>query len=370
MRIGERLIAAGVVAAEHIDECLRAQVVNGGRLGTNLVERCFVRMDELAQALAGQHGLPAALTHHFEDTDFEIQQRLSPELAAEWHVVPLGEVAGGAIAVATTDPLPPEAVAEIAEAVGAGPAGIVTAIAPELRILYWLERRYGIRRPNRYRRTRADSGEIGERRQFVEPLDSEGAQVAPAPGALAKIAVRRVARSMPAEAEPDEVADAGAVEAATRALRRATGRDRVAEVVLGTLRDLGGGAIDVAMILILRDTLAIGWRGFARGGDDDRVEALAIPTTQPGIIHSVARCAAPVRGLDVETALDRALWNHLAVAPPTDVLAMPILLFSRLAGFLYVHSRAPLDVTVVAELFEVADAMTAAFERLVRAARR
>src|SRR5215208_105393 len=45
MRIGQILVAAGRLSPAQLDEALRAQVLYGGRLGTNLVELGHVDLD-------------------------------------------------------------------------------------------------------------------------------------------------------------------------------------------------------------------------------------------------------------------------------------------------------------------------------------
>jgi hypothetical protein len=119
-RLGERLVEAGVISEEWLEESLEAQVVHGGRLGTNLVERFHLDLDDVALALGEQHGLPAALQEHFDGADRTVQQSLDAELAARWHVVPLGVVGEGRqrIAVACRDPLPPDAIDELTLALG------------------------------------------------------------------------------------------------------------------------------------------------------------------------------------------------------------------------------------------------------------
>jgi hypothetical protein len=370
-RIGERLIAAGLVTRDQVEEALRAQVLGGGRLGTNLIDRGAVKLDALADVLAEQHDLPAARTEHFEASDATFQSLLTPELAAKWHAVPLGRMTTGELAVATTDPLPAAALDELASALSE--RDLVVAIAPELRILYWLEKVYGIERPNRYRRTQpiliAETDDA--RRRYVTTLGSS--TPLSAPGALAKIAVRRIAVPIGAgavEAGDDDVS-VDEMDAAHRSLRRATGRDRVGNIVVNVLASIGERVLDVAMILIVRETTAFGWKGFIRGEDDDRVEALAIPVAQPSVIQAACVQGRTVRGKpECETQLDTALWEHLGTGTPKDLLVLPIVLFSRRAGVVYVHSRRAIPEAVASDVAELADAMTSAFERLVRAAQR
>ena len=75
-RLGELLVAAGLLDADKLEQALRAQIVWGGRLGTNLVELGFIDLDELSRALGRLHGVPAALARHFEKADPVLQRRI------------------------------------------------------------------------------------------------------------------------------------------------------------------------------------------------------------------------------------------------------------------------------------------------------
>src|ERR1044071_6503547 len=88
-RLGELLVAAGLLAIEQVEQALRAQVQWGGRLGTNLVELHYLELDPLSKALGRQHRLPAALARHFEKADAELQRRLPGELARRVSWIPL-----------------------------------------------------------------------------------------------------------------------------------------------------------------------------------------------------------------------------------------------------------------------------------------
>ena len=158
MRLGELLIADGRLSEEQIEQGLRAQVLWGGRLGTNLVELGLLDLDELSWLLARLHRVPVALARHFAQPDTGLQQRLGAALAERWQCVPLARLAEDPprIGIAATTPLPDQAVAEIAAAFGEEPAAIVVAIAAEMRILYHLELSYGLERPARYMRSRDD----------------------------------------------------------------------------------------------------------------------------------------------------------------------------------------------------------------------
>src|SRR5690242_2648336 len=114
-RLGELLVAARLLTQEQVGQALRAQVVWGGRLGTNLIELGCIDLDGLSRALGRQHGVPAALGRHFDRADPVLQQRLPAELAERWAIVPLLRVSGARkIAIAATDPADAARIAEIA----------------------------------------------------------------------------------------------------------------------------------------------------------------------------------------------------------------------------------------------------------------
>src|ERR1044072_4855261 len=109
-RLGELLISARLIEPDRVEQALRAQVVWGGRLGTNLIELGCIDLDGLSRALGRQHALAAALAPHR-------QKKPPAELARTWSVVPLLRVGPEQkIALATLDPLPAEALVAIADA--------------------------------------------------------------------------------------------------------------------------------------------------------------------------------------------------------------------------------------------------------------
>lgn len=60
MRLGELLLQENLINPGALEEALEAQVVHGGRLGTNLLELGLVAEKDLARVLGKQHGAAAA----------------------------------------------------------------------------------------------------------------------------------------------------------------------------------------------------------------------------------------------------------------------------------------------------------------------
>lgn len=152
-RLGELLVAAGLLTTEQLERALRAQVMWGARLGTNLIELGFIDLDTLSTVLAQQHKLPAALARHFEKVDRELQRSLHPDIAEMYTVLPLVRVRDNDIVLASSSPLTKKAQARIADELAVEPQQIISAIAAELRMRYQLERVYNIQRPARFMRS-------------------------------------------------------------------------------------------------------------------------------------------------------------------------------------------------------------------------
>lgn len=430
MRLGELLIADGRLSEEQVEQGLRAQVLWGGRLGTNLVELGLLDLDELSWTLARLHRVPVALARHFAQPDAALQAKMGAQLAERWQCVPLARLAEDPprIGVAATTPLTDGAVAQIAAALGEEPAAIVVAIAAEMRILYHLEISYGIERPARYMRTRDEEtpeapppvyGEGSETELEIPPPQAElpdsSAIAQPPPLALAqtgdevttgpehrrymplvgdedreerrvgRIAIRRV-QVYPGD--DDHGVTPGSWPEALRAIRRAQDRDRVGDLAVTALTTFCS-SLRVAALLVVRGHVAIGWLARHRGGPLD-VRAIALPLDQPSAVaEAVGSGEGVTRLVRYASALDRRLVTALAGADALEmeaaamarVMISPISLSEgRVACVLYCQldpdegeAAAVLrgDEAPVAELVEnVVASMRSAFLRLIRAASR
>jgi hypothetical protein len=153
-RLGESLIAAGLLTVDQVEQGLRAQVMWGGRLGTNLIELGFLDLDVLSRALGRQHRLPAALARHFDKSDATLQDQLSPNFAERFSCIPLLRAGPELhVVVASISPLESRAIAIVADELAIAPSQVIPAIAAELRIRYHLERVYKIPRKTRFLRS-------------------------------------------------------------------------------------------------------------------------------------------------------------------------------------------------------------------------
>jgi hypothetical protein len=452
-RLGELLVAAGQLTSDQVLQALRAQVMWGGRIGTNLIELGFLDLDTLAQVLSRQHRLPAALARHFDKADPALQRQLSTDIAERFAVVPLvrtAPAAGGPLeklVIASTGPIDERGVALIAAELAGTPEQVVVAVAAELRIRYHLERAYRIPRASRFLRARGktvppfpqfeiaaafDDSEVGEPApepapepppspaptpvaealralEIVEsgepgdqPISQDSSPALPTPPAPPRISLeealaalemldsavpeeiprdessgrerRRYVRTITDEPSTDSERQALARIAirrvaapsgqtlgeATRAIRRSTDRDKVADLVISAV-DRFLQSCQAAAVLVVRGEVAIGWKGFSRSGAT--LPDIGVPLEQPGLVPRAIASGTTTRALATELGpIDQLLIVSLGYTKG-ELVIVPV----TIAG--QVMCAIALVASPEAELSgaeTIAAAAGAAFARLMR----
>ncbi|MEJ7598194.1 MAG: hypothetical protein WKG01_09820 [Kofleriaceae bacterium] len=427
-RLGELLVAAGLLTPEQIEQALRAQVMWGGRLGTNLIELGYLDLDTLSKTLGRQHRLPAALARHFDKGDRTLQTKLSPDVAERYSCIPLLWLAHHhQVAIAAVAPIDARGVAIIADELALAPEAIVISIAAELRIRYHLERVYQIPRSTRFLRSRGKTVPPFPQFQIlpVEELDPE-VELPPSRSAAQPIEVSEEPVDLSAlavleEDEPDPsddlviehdpeppppsgrdrrayirtIADAHGTESerqlgriairriaitnvvsgpgntlgeATRAIRRSTDRDRVADLVIDAIGRFLPGC-EAAILLVVRGAVAIGWKGYARAGH--ALPEIAVPLEQPGLVPRVVQRAQTQRSPTGDLGeIDRLLLGSLAQSDGErdgELVVAPVTIGSQVMCVLALVATPETPSTAIEQ---IAAATGAAFARLMRNASR
>jgi hypothetical protein len=426
VRLGELLVAAGLLTAEQIEQALRAQVMWGGRLGTNLIELGFLDLDTLSQQLGRQLRMPAALARHFDKADREVQLKLPADVAERYSAVPLMRIGPQKLVVlASIAPIDKRGLEIIAGELEVDPLLVLASVAAELRIRYHLERVYKIPRGSRFLRSRgktippfpqfeinpettedsevdiqplpADTSELPivvpppepspepsiddlsslailehepaiaarpdtiedepsgrERRKYVRTITDEPSN--DSERTLARIAIRRVAIS--------GAAAGVTLGEATRAIRRSTDRDRVAELVMSAL-DRFMTACEAAILLVVRGDVAIGWKGLSRSRA--ALPEIAVPLEQPGLLPKALLRAATVRLPASElSSVDQLLVSSLG-GSAGDLVIVPVTIGDQVMCLIALVVPGDMPASSAES---IAAAAGAAFARLMRDASR
>jgi len=102
-KLGEILLARGLISQQQLEEAVEEQRKRGGRLGDILVELGAIGEDELVEVLAEQLGVPAYLKEAKWEVEPSALRRIPCSLALRYRVFPLAE-ADGVLRVAMLDP--------------------------------------------------------------------------------------------------------------------------------------------------------------------------------------------------------------------------------------------------------------------------
>lgn len=146
MKLGALLIKEGLITKEQLKLALERQVIFGGRVGTNIVELGILTEDELIKFLGRYLKISVVEPHQLIDIDKETIASMTKEMADKYKAVPFKKEKNR-LHVAM---LKPEDLALLDDFRFVSGYDIVPYVSSELRILYALEKYYGIKRDLRY----------------------------------------------------------------------------------------------------------------------------------------------------------------------------------------------------------------------------
>ena len=286
---------------------------------------------EQATTPAPKAKLPAALIVEDEvEVEVEVEDEDEPQL----EIGPQG-----LLLIEVTKEAPSQPVEQHAEIVG--DLDELAALADALAVPSEVEETPSGRERRRYVRTIADTPTSDSERQ-----------------ALGRIAIRKVAISTTGQPAGLTLGEA------TRAIRRAQDRDRVAELVIDALFRFAPSC-DAALILVVRGDVAISWKSFARSGATP--PEMAVPMKTPGLVPRVVECNCTVRSPSTELApIDQLLMVSLG-HQSGELVVVPV----SIAGtVMCAIAMVTVKDAPVASAESIAVAAGAAFARLIRHASR
>ncbi len=392
MRLGTMLLRDGRITQAQLDTAVASQPKRGGRLGTILFEMGYIDADSLTAYLGLELGIPIATKAVLDRAKRAAVRLLTPELAERFLCVPL-VVQDRQLIAAVRDPHDLLALDELGSATS---CRIIPRVAPEVRLYYYVERYYGVPRPARYRamgdtpietrRASADSVEppppplpglpppsrapvraptptpplrLHSEHDHADDLAiemeadvSEVAEPAPAPplptaatAAPAKAPPLPRAATPPAEAQLSGIPRPDAPSSLSRedAVKRMASAQTRAEVAEGLI-SFARGLFDVCALLVVRDDLAVGWKGFGPDLDADRLETLLVPLDSASIFKSAIEEKDLFAGPAPPSALHAHLFKLLRTSAPAQAVVAPIMIRERVVNLLYGHKSG--DATV------------------------
>lgn len=282
MKLGELLVKEGLITREHLRLALERQVIFGGRIGTNIVELGILTEDEFTKFLSRHLKIQVVGSSQLVSIDEEIIACINKEMAEKYKAIPFKKEKNR-LHVAMLDPKEINLLDEFRFASG---YDIIPYAASELRILYALEKYYGIKRDLRYI-------------SIFDRFEEEEEQVATAdPGELKKV-------------------------------KEAFAIVRDKEEIAGLLISEAQKAAKRVALFIVKGSNVSGWK--SKGIS---VEGANISTTLPSVFNEVLARKAYYRGPVLNIPGNEEFIKILS-GTPQDSLTIPINIRERAIAILY-----------------------------------
>jgi len=396
---GHYLVEKGVITKEQFEEATQSRVVFGGRLGTNLAELGYLRLEDIGRHLAAHLKVPLAPEEWLNNPTPEAKSALTPALVEKYCALPL-HLEKRTLHVAMLDPNDAIQIDEIAFATG---MRIVPYALPEVQLLALLEHHYGLRREVRYINLGKEAAagltkkkpavadpsprfpevEIGDEPDVALPDDSQdlideetfqsihaksdpksSAAQHPSPAGrrpdMPELEIEDLAPPpAPVDAAPELAEDS--IAALEVALVLARDRESVSEVALRIARRY----TEAAAIFIVRGGIISGFRGDGVT-ISEQIAGILLPMESDCAITAPAHTKTPFRGRPPEGGLDATLLASLQRGDAREVAVLPILIRDQVVNLLYTDSgQNPLGETAFAALSTLANLIARAYERLI-----
>jgi hypothetical protein len=394
MKLGEMLLRDGRLTEEQLAQVLAHQGKGGGRFGTVLVELQLIDLDALTVYLGLELGIPIATGAMLERAKRSAVRLLTPEQAFRHKCVPL-IVQDRQLIAAVEDPHALDNLDALTRITG---YRVIPRIAPEVRIYYYVERYYGIPRPARFMvfgdTPRGDQpvddelpapplpglppvslrpiqaptppptlrrlGSTAEAREAVEPyetyqtealeLDAEDLLEELDSDAAARAETAPINRARPT-APSNQTSELPALrrdyqpldaDAAVQAMANAGERGQVADAIM----QFAVHIFDGAALFIVKDNLALGWKGAGDLPGRDRVECALIPLDAPSMFQAAAKSEEGFfHGPLTPSTVHNYLYKVLRTQEPPIATVGVVAIGRREVNLLYGHRRARPELT-------------------------
>jgi Type II secretion system (T2SS), protein E, N-terminal domain len=347
LKLGELLINEGIITQDQLDEALKCHVIFGVKLGSSLIELGFVREDVLLNLLSRKLGVPAVTHEALFNVTGEVIARLSPAVAAKFRVVPI-KLENKRLYVAMSDPTDLKAQEELAFISG---LIIVPNIAPELQILYALEKYYNFKLDHRYvsascelKRRRSynkvdeSAGFVTDESKYTISDDIErtaglggmtGVQI---PGSLT--AVTAVDEPEPRKQSNRETIELYTIDKLSLDFSNAKNSDDVADIFIRYL----GQEFSRCALMTIRGTMAIGWRAASGGRLVKDFGQMAIDLSHSPELAEILSDKQYFSGPLTNLPANLPLMQALDISNFSSILALPVIMNDRVVSMIVVSA--------------------------------
>lgn len=284
MKLGEALVKDSLITRDQLKAALDRQVMFGGRIGSNIVELGFMKEQELAAFLSKFFNIPGVKPSSLASIEEEVIACITREVAEKFNIIPFKKDRKR-LHVAMSEPYSLERLDELRFLTG---FDIIPHIITEMRMLYALEKYYGLERSLRYI-------SLGNK------LDEEAAPVETGQQELLK-------------------------------LKEDFSTARTRDEVIGLLLHAAGKLYSRVALFVMKGEKLTGWK--SRGLNIENSEfGLAAGSVFGDVISTKNYYRGPVLKIPANAGLIEVLNGT-----PQDCYAAPLLIRDKVIGLLYIDN--------------------------------
>lgn len=367
VKLGELLLNEKLITPEQLDEALKSQVIFGIKLGSSLVELGFITDEQLCTFLSRKLGVPAVSRRALSSVSPEVLALVPATLAAKYRVVPI-RAEGRKLALAMTDPTDFKAIDEVAFVSG---RTVHPLIAPDVSITSALSRFYQVRGDIRYLRI---EGEVANKRKnapVTEAAPRTGTIEIPMmsdSGELLNIEIPLEFEgfaNLPGHQVDDSMLEGNVgrytVDRLSLDFAAATNRDKVAEVFIKYL----GQEFTIGALFIIRNNMAVGWRGISSGNSIEGLDTLNVLLSKPSVLRDVLETQRFAMGTLIQTPENAQILKALGTSTGTPLLVLPVVMLRKVVAAVVVSAEMDALGKRLLELQKLVYKASLAFEMLI-----
>ena len=367
IKLGELLLNEKLITPEQLDEALKCQMIFGIKFGSSLVELGFITEEQLCLFLSRKLGVPAVGWRVMSAVASEVLALVPAELAGKYRVLPI-KLDGRKLALAMADPTDFKAIDEVAFVTG---CVILPHIVPDIRITSALSKYYQIRGDIRYLRI---EGELSNKRRSA-PVSETVKKVEKIEFPMMNDRGDLLNIEIPLEFEgfaslpgyEDDLAptlsgvERYSVDQLSLEFASAKDRDRIATVFIKYL----GQEFTVGALFIIRNNMAVGWRGITSGKPIEELESLNILLSKPSVMRDILETRQFTMGTLIQTPENVQLLKSLGADSVTPLLLLPIIMLKKVVAVVVVSADMDALGRRLLELQKLVYKASLAFEMLI-----
>jgi hypothetical protein len=358
-RLGECLLAEGILQPEQLDEAIEYQCIYGARLGTSLIELGFVTEEHLAQVLSQQLKLHYIKPELLMNVPAPILNLVPKKLAHKYRIVPYHKE-GRRLFLAMNDA---SNLADIDEISFQLDHIIIPLAIPEIRLLLALKKHYGLELSPRFeslsaslkRRAQATTKVKTTVTKSTEPQEEEAWPLLGAEDYAGEEATDDAYFNV--ETPPLELSHTSLCQQ----LASAADRNDIARALINYL----GQEFSASALLMARPTCVSGWLANAGGSEPNNFDQLSISLQEHSVFSLVVNNKNHYLGPVAVTPQNMELLSFFESTPPQNALVLPLLVRDRLVCILYIQDQIEVLQERVSELQNLTRKAEMAFTLLI-----